>query len=669
MVTPKDADPEIDRGAAAAEDAAKAPQIDPVEAAAEVILRRALDAAPDLKKALAAAGVAVVVQMPGAGWMGPVKTVWGRVVWPHSDVDQDGDSIKTPFWRFPAHHTAWVVYRRDGTQKDLSPGRGNAGVSAALSAGCPVVGFSPVPERHLPRDLMRVADLRIVIPPLDAAALAETLGVLTGTLPTAALSETLCRRIALEDLRLAWRPGTDANGYMGRLRRLLEAKAASTGVVLGQLHGMDEAVTWGMALVRDLAEYRRGVLPWSAVDRGVLLYGPPGTGKTTFAKALAGSCGVPLISGTLSQWQAAGYLNDLLKVMRAAFAEARAAAPAILFIDEIDSFGDRTRFTHDNKDYSIQVVNGLLEELDGIGGREGVVVIGACNHPGRLDPAITRSGRLDRTIAIPLPDQQALARILRHHLGGDLPEADLSKASLLALGGTGADCERWVRGARRRARHGGRDLVIDDVLDEIRGLQRARTADEAYRYAVHEAGHALVLVVEEPGALVSASIRQTADTQGGVVADRRDRKPVTRKEVAGRLRMLLAGRAAEEVVFGDVSTGSGGNASSDLAQATMLAAAALNAYGLDDGVDGLLWRGLPTPDTLPATLSLRPDMGAQVSAMLADGYAEAKDLIQRHRQELECIARLLVERETADGTEIEILVYGGEDGDAIATPP
>lgn len=460
MVTPKDVDPEIDRGAAAAEDAAKAPQIDPVEAAAEVILRRALDAAPELKEALAAAGVAVVVQVPGAGWMGPVETVWGRVVWPHSDVDQDGDSIKTPFWRFPARHTAWVAYRRDGTQKDHSPGRGNAGVSAALSAGCPVVGFSPVPERHLPRDLMRVTDLRIVIRPLDATALAETLGVLTGTLPTTALPETLCRRIAVEDLRLAWRPGTGADGYMGRLRRLLEAKEASTGVVLGQLHGMDEAVTWGMALARDLAEYRRGVLPWSAVDRGVLLYGPPGTGKTTFAKALAGSCGVPLISGTLSQWQAAGYLNDLLKAMRAAFAEARAAAPAILFIDEIDSFGDRTRFTHDNKDYSIQVVNGLLEELDGIGGREGVVVVGACNHPGRLDPAITRSGRLDRAIAIPVPDQQALVRILRHHLGVDLPDVGLSTAALLALGGTGADCERWVRGARRRARHAGRDLVV-----------------------------------------------------------------------------------------------------------------------------------------------------------------------------------------------------------------
>lgn len=178
-----------------------------------------------------------------------------------------------------------------------------------------------------------------------------------------------------------------------------------------------------------------------------------------------------------------------------------------------------------------------------------------------------------------------------------------------------------------------------------------------------------MLVLEEPGALVSASIRQTADTQGGVMADRRARKPVTRTEIASRLRMLLAGRAAEEVVFGDVSTGAGGDSTSDLAQATMLAAAAMNAYGLEDGTDGLLWRGLPMPDTLPTTLALRPDISARVTAMLTEAYAEAKDLILRHRQDLEGIARLLVERETVGGVEIEALVSRGERKDASVTPP
>jgi ATP-dependent Zn protease len=236
----------------------------------------------------------------------------------------------------------------------------------------------------------------------------------------------------------------------------------------------------------------------------------------------------------------------------------------------------------------------------------------------------------------------------------------LAAAALLALGSTGADCERWVRGARRRARHGSRAMTGDDLLEEIRGTRHARSTEEAYRYAIHEAGHALVLAVERPGALVIASIRETSDSQGGVVSDGRLRGPVTRKEIAGELRMMLAGRAAEEVVFGDVSAGAGGNEDSDLARATALAVSALHAYGLDDGEDGLLWRGMPTPDALAAMLAGRPDLGKRITVILATAYAEAKDLIVRHRPGLDAVAQLLVERETVGGKEIEALVSSAQ---------
>lgn len=225
---------------------------------------------------------------------------------------------------------------------------------------------------------------------------------------------------------------------------------------------------WGKLKLTPRA-YRAGRLPWSAIDRGVLVFGPPDTGKTSFARALAASCGVPFILGSLGEWQAAGHLGDLLRAMRATFSRARASAPAILFIDEIDSFGDRASFSHGNRDYSIQVVNGLLELLDGAGGREGVVVVGACNHPDRLDPAIVRSGRLDRRIHIPLPDQAALRQIIRHHLGTDLADVDLADAAKAAVGASGADVERWVRGARRRTRTSNRPMVIKDLLAEVRG--------------------------------------------------------------------------------------------------------------------------------------------------------------------------------------------------------
>lgn len=631
---------------------------DPAEAAAFELLRRALDAAPQQKEILAAnEPMAVIVEVPAAEWVDLISIVWGELVWPDLIRGATGDALKRSFGWEPFEGSCWVAYSRDGTEKHHRPDVGNEGVSAILGAGCSVVGFSQSPERHLPRALIQVAEIRVVVPQMNREALTMVVGMLTGCRPSVEIPDRLHSLITIEDLRLAWRPDRNADAYAARLLRLLERKAnLRPQLTLDQMHGMDEAVAWGTALARDLAEFRRGCLPWSTVDRGALLFGPPGTGKTTFARALAGTCGVPLICGSLYQWQAAGHLGDMLKAMRATFNEARAMAPSILFIDEIDSFGDRASFMHEYRDYSTQVVNGFLEELDGVGGREGVVVVGACNTPDRMDPAILRSGRLDRAILVPRPNQEALERILRHHLGGDLPNVDLAAAALLALGGTGADCERWVRCARRRARHSSRAMTGDDLLEEIRGTRHARSTEEVYRYAIHEAGHALVLAVERPGALVIASIRETGDAQGGVVSDRRHRGLMTRKEIAGELRMLLGGRAAEEVVFGDVSAGAGGSADSDLARATALAVSALHAYGLDDGEDGLLWRGMPTPDALAAMLTARPDLGRRITAMLATAYAEAKDLITIRRKDLDAVAQLLIDRETVGGREIDALV-------------
>src|SRR3546814_617433 len=159
----------------------------------------------------------------------------------------------------------------------------------------------------------------------------------------------------------------------------------------------------------------RGGLRWEDVDCGVLLSGPTGVGKTMFAGALARTCGCPLVSASLGEWQAAGHLGDLLKAMRRTFDEARKCAPCILFIDEIDSFGDRAAFDRHHRDYGIPLVNAFLEELDGVRGRAGVVVVGATNDPERIDPAIRRPGRLDRTIELGLPDAEALQERSEEH--------------------------------------------------------------------------------------------------------------------------------------------------------------------------------------------------------------------------------------------------------------
>lgn len=306
--------------------------------------------------------------------------------------------------------------------------------------------------------------------------------------------------------------------------------------------------------------------------------------------------------------------------------------------------------------HNIQVVNALLDELNGVGSREGVVVIGTCNHPDRLDPALTRSGRLDRTIRLQLPDQNALAAILRDHLSTDLEGADLTAIAVLALVGTGADCEPWVRGARRRARHAKRDIAIDDLIAEIRGSRRPRSPELDRRCAVHEEGHALVIAIERPGALLRASIRETATAGGGVTANLESVGPMTRAEVGSTLRHLLAGRAAEEVLLGDVSAAAGGDHTSDLARATALAVSALCSFGLDEGEHGLLWLGLPSPDTIGSMLAFRPDLADQASKMLTDAYTEVKALVGRHQHMVERIADALIDRETIGGNEIEAML-------------
>ncbi|WP_312356895.1 ATP-binding protein [Agrobacterium sp.] len=197
---------------------------------------------------------------------------------------------------------------------------------------------------------------------------------------------------------------------------------------LQDMFGYGAAREWGLELAQDLSEWQRGEIAWSDVDTGIVLSGPPGVGKTQFAAALARQCNVPVIATSLAKWQANGHLGDLLKAMKSDFFKAKESPPCILFCDELDSFGDRNSFAHDNRDYSIQVVNAFLEHLDGLGGREGVVVIGATNAFHRIDPAILRPGRLDRHVAIPLPSAKDRIAILQH---GVLPVSPDRSARLI----------------------------------------------------------------------------------------------------------------------------------------------------------------------------------------------------------------------------------------------
>ncbi|BAE50491.1 AAA family ATPase [Paramagnetospirillum magneticum] len=643
---------QIDLGGPAPADNPPRPR-DPGDLAAISMLEAAFAAHPEVRDLAGQGSAAIIVAVPPL-WAKPVQRAWAFLMMRDGQIAENGDTFTSLRWRDPAEQLHIAFVREDAADARKTAD-GAAVVALALGHGGTAVGFAPDPETSLPAALLAAADATITLKPIDSQQLAEVIEEISGNAPTEVIADTIAAKISPDDLRLAVRAGQDANSAIRRLVAMIAKRQIIPDITLADLGGMEEAVTWGFSLANDLAEYRDGILSWSEVDRGVLLSGPPGCGKTTFARALAGSCGTPLIASSLGEWQAAGHLGDLLKAMRRTFEQARAAAPAILLVDEIDGFGDRANLSSGHKDYSVQVINGFLELLDGVVAREGIVVVGATNHPSRLDPAITRSGRLDRHITIGLPDEGGLTKILRHHLGDDLPGEDLSAAAKLALGGTGADAARWVRGAKRRGRQGARSMCMEDLIAEIRGNAPEVCPSILRRCAIHEAGHAIAIAVLHPATLRHVSIRQTWTTGGGVISQRPLHDLATSSDIDELLMILMAGRASEEIVLGSASSGAGGGVESDLAKATMLATSAITALGLGRATTPI-WSGMPSPDTIDILLSRRPDIGRQVEARLDRAYGAAKTLITGHSGSLSRIVDRLIEVETLSGDEVLALL-------------
>jgi cell division protease FtsH len=458
---------------------------------------------------------------------------------------------------------------------------------------------------------------------------------------------------------LAGGAGSFAGFGKARARRYEPTEQRTT---FADVAGIDEATEELAEVVDFLKNPDRYKRLGGMVPRGVLLTGPPGTGKTLLAKAVAGEANVPFFSMSASE-----FIEMIVGVgasrVRDLFEQAKREAPAIVFIDELDAIG-RSRAAgsipgggHDERE---QTLNQILTEMDGFTGNEGVIVLAATNRPEILDAALLRPGRFDRRVAVSPPDQHGREQILKVHtrsvpLAGDV---DLGVVASTTPGMVGADLRNLVNEAALLAAHRGKDAVgreeFADALEKI-VLGAARhiliSPEERERTAYHEAGHALIGMLE-PGAdpVRKVSIIPRGQALGVTFqSPEKDRYGYDELYLRGRMTGLLGGRAAEELVYGAVTTG----AESDLEQATMLARHMVGRWGMSDAI-GLV-TVLPPDGAGPYALAgevvsehTRQAVDDEVRRIADECHARALETLRAHRQQLDSLAHTLLERETLD---------------------
>ncbi|MFN3447701.1 MAG: ATP-dependent zinc metalloprotease FtsH [Roseococcus sp.] len=437
-----------------------------------------------------------------------------------------------------------------------------------------------------------------------------------------------------------------------------------TGVTFEDVAGIDEAKAELREIVAFLKEPEKYGRLGARIPKGILLVGPPGTGKTLVARAIAGEAGVPFFSISGSEFVEM-FVGVGAARVRDLFEQARKAAPCIIFIDELDALGRRRGVGalgggHDEKE---QTLNQLLTELDGFDPREGIVLLAATNRPEILDPALLRAGRFDRQVVVDRPDKAGRAAILRVHLKKVRHEGlDAEQIAALTPGFTGAELANLVNEAAIQAtRRGAAAVAMQDVTAAVErivaGLERkGRVLNPAEREAVaiHEMGHALA-AASLPGAdpVHKVSIIPRAIGALGYTMTRptEDRFLITRADLEARMVVLLAGRAAEDLVLGEISTG----AADDLARVTDIARQIVTRFGMHPALgqavleperQSFLGEGVPGLTPRDYSEATAREVDVAVRELIAAAYERAKALLAQRRADLDAGTRLLLERET-----------------------
>jgi ATP-dependent Zn protease len=437
---------------------------------------------------------------------------------------------------------------------------------------------------------------------------------------------------------------TDRDAVFDRLMRQTEVQLVSNGVTLEMVRGQDKAVSHLNHVLADLRLWQSGQLDWSKATMSAVFFGPPGNGKTMLAGAFAGSAGIPLHVTSYADCQRHGHQGDMLKALHEAFRNAEISVPCVLFIDEIDSFSDRDRDSG-NEQYMRGVVNGLLMLLSRAVATPGLVLLAATNDLSIVDPAVIRPGRFDLKIPVQNPDRHGICQILADHLtlhgSQSLDDADLDAISIELVGSSGAAVAAKAREALSRARAAGRSVSPDDLREVVRKGGSAMGLDYLRRLAIHEAGHVIVR------ALSNLSAPQAVRIGAGIAAVETHGLPFMTPETAEEvLKELMAGRAAERVILGQVSSGAGEGVSSDLAQATALVVKMETEWGFSPGAP--VWQ----PASSLMTLGLPAALKAVVEQRIGAAELAAETCLYLHQDALLQLTDILLERRELVGDEL-----------------
>ena len=440
---------------------------------------------------------------------------------------------------------------------------------------------------------------------------------------------------------------------------------STQGIHFADVAGEDEAKENLQEIVNYLHDPSKYQEIGASMPKGILLVGPPGTGKTMLAKAVAGESQVPFFSISGSEFVEMFVGMGASKV-RDLFSQAKEKAPCIVFIDEIDAIGQkRSGGQYGGNDEREQTLNQLLTEMDGFDDNSGVIILAATNRPESLDPALTRPGRFDRRVPVELPDLKGREEILKVHAKKiKLAEnVDFGTVARMASGASAAELANIVNEAALRAVRDGRRLVTQADLEEsietvIAGYQKKNailTDKEKWIVSYHEIGHALVAARQTHSAPVQkiTSIPRTSGALGYTMqVEEGNHYLMSREEIENKIATFTGGRAAEEVVFGSVTTG----ASNDIEQATKLARAMLTRYGMSDEF-GMVALETVTNQYLGGDTSLAcsPETQAKIDQLVVDlverQHQKAVKILQDDRQKLDELAKFLHEKETITGQE------------------